>query len=330
MAYIGIPPFGQTVRTVTSYTATASQTTFTPTGGYIVGYVDVNYNGVKLVNGDDYTATNGSSVVLTTGATAGDSVEITAYMPVSLTDTYRTTESDSRYVNVTGDTMTGALNLTGGGGSAPLQVKQTRFGYSSGYSVLQLGSQTSGQTISLYVDPSTNSSGSFNGNASELLVPEQFAFIAPTATNTTFKNVMTFNDGRVTMPNQPKFRAARVNGFATTTYTEVTFESELFDDGSNYNTSNGRFTAPVAGTYFFRSALQPITIGIGVSINFYVNGVAYGYMAQGWNTNLPARSDISVSALLKLSAGDYVSVYAFSSASCSWDNHGQFQGYLVG
>ena len=63
--------------TRTTATATASQTTFSAT--YTVGYVDVYLNGVKLVVGTDFTATNGTSVVLTTGATVGDSVEILAY-----------------------------------------------------------------------------------------------------------------------------------------------------------------------------------------------------------------------------------------------------------
>ena len=37
-------------------------------------------NGVKLVVGTDFTATNGSSVVLASGATVGDNVEILAYV----------------------------------------------------------------------------------------------------------------------------------------------------------------------------------------------------------------------------------------------------------
>jgi len=68
--------------TRTSATATASQTTFSAT--YTVGYVDVYLNGVKLVSGTDFTATNGTSVVLTTGATVGDNVEIIAYETFSV------------------------------------------------------------------------------------------------------------------------------------------------------------------------------------------------------------------------------------------------------
>jgi len=60
----------------TSFTATASQTSFTAT--YYVGYVQVFMNGV-LLNGADYTATNGTSVVLAVGANTGDIVETIAY-----------------------------------------------------------------------------------------------------------------------------------------------------------------------------------------------------------------------------------------------------------
>ena len=60
----------------TSFTATASQTTFSAT--YNVGYVQVFVNGV-LLNGADYTATNGTSVVLGVGCNVGDIVEMIAY-----------------------------------------------------------------------------------------------------------------------------------------------------------------------------------------------------------------------------------------------------------
>jgi len=64
----------------TSVTATASQTTFTVT--YTVGYIEVYYNGV-LLNSADYTASNGTTVVLATGASAGAIVEFIAYNTVA-------------------------------------------------------------------------------------------------------------------------------------------------------------------------------------------------------------------------------------------------------
>ncbi len=78
--YLGIPVTGivtTAYRTVTEFTATASQTTFTPPS-YTVGYINVYRNGV-LLGSADYTATNGTTVVLATGATAGDLVTVESF-----------------------------------------------------------------------------------------------------------------------------------------------------------------------------------------------------------------------------------------------------------
>jgi hypothetical protein len=75
--YIGNIPVPQATQTRQSFTATASQTTFN-TAGYSPGYIDVFLNGVKLAPAD-YTATNGSDVVLAVGAASNDILEIVAY-----------------------------------------------------------------------------------------------------------------------------------------------------------------------------------------------------------------------------------------------------------
>ena len=61
-----------------NFIATAAQTTFTITGGYVVGLVDVFVNGVRYLP-SDYTATNGTTVVLGIGLLAGDAVTILNY-----------------------------------------------------------------------------------------------------------------------------------------------------------------------------------------------------------------------------------------------------------
>jgi len=78
------------VITNAAFTATASQTTFTTT--YTPNQVEVFVNGLKLPDAD-YTASNGSSIVLATGAQAGDSVEIQKYAI-----------SDINSVSIDGDT----------------------------------------------------------------------------------------------------------------------------------------------------------------------------------------------------------------------------------
>ena len=90
MSYLGIPPYGQTIRSVTNITATASQTTFSILGGYQTGYVDVFLNGVLLVPGTDYTASNGLTVVLTSGASSGDAFQALSYQPVALVSIQKT------------------------------------------------------------------------------------------------------------------------------------------------------------------------------------------------------------------------------------------------
>jgi hypothetical protein len=74
-----VAPAASYVRT--SFTATGGQTTFT--ASYSVGFVEVFVNGV-LLNGGDYTATNGTSVVLGIAAGAGDIVETVAYNTVNV------------------------------------------------------------------------------------------------------------------------------------------------------------------------------------------------------------------------------------------------------
>ena len=55
---------------VTEFVCTSNQTTFTIS--YTVGEIMVFLNGILLDNGVDYTASNGTSVVLTNGAAADD------------------------------------------------------------------------------------------------------------------------------------------------------------------------------------------------------------------------------------------------------------------
>jgi len=73
-----------TAYTRTSFTATASQTTFSVV--YTVGYVEVFLNGV-LLNGTDYTASNGTTVVLAVGAALNDIVETFAYNTLAIVNT---------------------------------------------------------------------------------------------------------------------------------------------------------------------------------------------------------------------------------------------------
>tara|TARA_R100000231_G_scaffold131228_1_gene103191 strand:- start:407 stop:1831 length:1425 start_codon:yes stop_codon:yes gene_type:complete len=128
MPYIGVSPTGG-VRKVFSYTATAGQTSFSGSdnNSQTLSYSDSNFidvfqNGVLLLP-SDYTATTGTSVVLDTGATVSDSVQITVFDVFSVSDTVSKADggtfdgnvATAGTLGVTGaTTLTGALSAKGG------------------------------------------------------------------------------------------------------------------------------------------------------------------------------------------------------------------------
>lgn len=93
------------------YTATSSQTTFSGsddnsnTLSYLTGYLQVFLNGVLLDNGTDYTATSGTSVVLTNAAAVGDLVQIATFVQVL-------GSADATTDEFTGDGSTTAFTLS--------------------------------------------------------------------------------------------------------------------------------------------------------------------------------------------------------------------------
>ena len=81
--YIGPAPVPQATQTRQTFTATSGQTSFA-TAGYTAGFVDIYMNGVRLVDGTDFSATNGSDVVLTSGAATGDIIDVLMFTAVDL------------------------------------------------------------------------------------------------------------------------------------------------------------------------------------------------------------------------------------------------------
>ena len=123
-----------TIFQTSTFTATASQTTFTVS--YTVGLVEVYLNGARL-SAADFTATNGSTIVLGTGALVGDTVDIVVYGPVSVANTYTQAQMNTLLaakLALAGGTMTG--NVAHGD-----NVKAT-FGASSDLEVFHSGTHS--------------------------------------------------------------------------------------------------------------------------------------------------------------------------------------------
>jgi hypothetical protein len=131
-----------------TYTASSGQTVFA--AAYDAGYIDVFLNGVKLVAGTDFTATNGTSITLASGATINDVIDIVAYGTFVLADHYDSTASDARYVQ---QTHTGNVDITGtitADGLTSVFTSDTQ-GKFSGWSVV--GANSSSGAIELGQSP---------------------------------------------------------------------------------------------------------------------------------------------------------------------------------
>ena len=112
--YIGNTPTPQATQTRDAFTATAGQTTFA-TSGYTPGYLDVYLNGVHL-NTSDFTATNGSDVVLTTGAALNDELVVIAWTTFEAAN-IPDNSIGADELNVSGNGTSGQYLISDGDGS---------------------------------------------------------------------------------------------------------------------------------------------------------------------------------------------------------------------
>jgi len=146
------------------------------------------------------------------------------------------------------------------------------------------------------------------------------------------------SSGRVTQPTKPIFMAVADSTIGlTTSYAELTsFSTALVNVGSHYNTSTGRFTVPVAGTYCFAVA------GIGNStatvyrFRPYKNGSSLNdleYRIQTEGGAYGTNGEYCFYATLAIN--DYISIYGKSddgtdAYSNSAYRNSYFRGQLVG
>jgi hypothetical protein len=303
------------------YIATAAQTTFTGSDSngntltYDAGFVDVYLNGVRL-DQTDYTATSGTSIVLASGAALNDELNVVAFGTFSVAnidgvDIINGTVSANKLaagaavsnigytpVNKAGDTMTGALTFNAG--SANLQVRH------DGTNAIIDNYGTNANTL-FYLGGS-NTTGIYRFHRSSDDNPA----------------VDIDSAGRVTMPYQPAFHAMGDGGPLNQ---DLRFTQTRVNIGSHYNTSNGRFTAPVSGTYlFWWGSVKDATSG-GARMTFRVNGSA---LANGQFSGDGAFNSGSGMTLVTLNANDYVTAFYDTTGHSIQPAYGGFCGYLIG
>ena len=213
----------------TTFTATAGQTAFTIS--HTQGFIQVFMNGLLLDETVDYTS-NGSAVTLTSGAAAGDEIEVVAYNTFSVGDALNQAAADTRYVNATGDTMTGNLGI----GASPSQRLHVE-GTGNQFILLNNSSTNDG----MYLKAGTGASSIQTNGGSHVL---NF-FTSGT------ERMKIDSSGVVTTPYQP---AIEFSGPAITpanaTWTKFDLDSNVLSRGGmSLDTTNDRITVPATGYY---------------------------------------------------------------------------------
>jgi hypothetical protein len=128
------------------------------------------------------------------------------------------------------------------------------------------------------------------------------------------------NGGQVIRPFQPSFMAysggVSISG-GTWQIISNNITTEAYDIGSNY--SGGRFTAPVAGRYyfFFGGWTTINSNGERYAVSFVVNSGSTYFIAGG-NYCLTDSPLAGASIVHNLNAGDYVELHCFSAVSGTW------------
>ena len=269
-----------------TYTASGGQTTFTGNDNnsqnltYDSPFIDVYLNGVKLVNGTDVTVTSGNSVVLASGATAGDTLDLVAFgtfnvAAINAGNITAGTLDNARLPSVISDKTIQATALTakGDGSSADGKITLNCSQNSHGVAI-QSPAHSAGQSYTLILPTSVGTNGQVLATAGSST--NQLSWVTATETKPTVANVSqtiapstatTINITGTNFSNIPQVEfinsstgaITRANTVSLTNATTLSVNATLasgtyyvrieLDDGNAGRSANAIITASTAPTF---------------------------------------------------------------------------------
>ena len=233
-------------RKTVSITATAGQTTFTPTGGYRIGDLAVYRNGVRLVAGRDFTAVDGANVILQSGATLDDVLEFGIFDSFNIADAIGSNGNQ---------TMGGDLTV--------------------GVSTLYSGATGILSTNTLYAETIGDTRSTIYGDGSNLTG----------VANTGYINAVSVNASGIITANSFKGDGSALTGVISGVEikldgTSVGTAATVLNFGPGFSTAT-----PVSAGISTIETTRTLTIGVrsGAAVTFSISGGSFNVSARSGN-----------------------------------------------
>ena len=369
---------GRSVDVPTTYTninrfkfvATGGQNTFQNNDAnglelsYTAGNIDVFMNGVRL-DESDFTASNGTSVVLVTNASASDEIIIIAYKSVLVSNgldkssggtvsgttvfSGQTTFSGNAYFSggIFGDVSfdSGVLKIDAGNNRVGVNTNSPQDDFHvKGFGRIEA---EAGNGPYIRYDNTANSGGVMwrAGSASGHTNWDIY-------NQTDNKFIATFHkDGFITTPLQPLFEvtSSTTQAISNSTLTKTTlWDTKVHDHNDDFDISTDQFTAPVAGTYLMTCTVTLSTMvagaGIGIVWKKQSTGGSMNIFKHPYHqsTEINITHTLTATTIMTLAANDKIELHVFQGSgysesltnanvfSGSNSSSQNWQGFLIG